>query len=440
MNRALLFIILTFCFLNCQFSYGQTDDTLRGKFVKYAQDVIIAVDMQGLNALSETVIRQEANLLTRANSQLKQSKVETDLKALFALGCFQAVSVDIKEERNGIKVVYMVQENSVVREIDIQGNTIYSKAELIKPLATKIGQVLNFSVLDKDLEKINDLYLQDSYDLAKVESSVYDQESGTLFIKINEVAVEDIVVTGNEHTHDHVILREMKTQPGSIYNSLQLRKDRNKILALGLFANVLSPQLVPGKDKSRIKLSIRITEQKVNALNFGAGFSETEPWFLFVNLGFKNPFGSGQEMNLKSQFSDVKQTYSAQYYHPWLFRSPTKFNLGLWNTLAKEKLKIGNFIDQPEINVSRVGWLTKFTYPLGDDFQASLIYKSEGVKEVTANNTTDINYQNNSLAFVLAYSALGYNDQKYIISGSSVKVKGAGGTGLKFVKLGRSVF
>jgi outer membrane protein assembly factor BamA len=54
---------------------------------------------------------------------------------------------------------------------------------------------------------------------------------------------------------------------------------------------------------------------------------------------------------------------------------------------------------------------------------ASLIYKTEKVTQVTASNTPEMNYQNNSLAFQLLYNDLHYDPYKYVNGGAFFRFK-----------------
>ncbi|MFH1428427.1 MAG: POTRA domain-containing protein [Candidatus Margulisiibacteriota bacterium] len=438
----ILIIIITACLIQSYTAFAAIRPLNENELARYLQRVVIAIDIEGNTALSGSDIMNKMGLLTRVGNRTDVTRLETDLNTIFVLGYYKDVELDIKEEGNGIRIIFRVKENEPVKKIVMEGNTVFSQKTLQMLMTTSEGHVLNFITLDVDIKKIDGYYHGEAYDMAHVETTDYEQETGTLFIKINEVEIEDIIITGNNNTNDHVILREMKSTRGSIYNSLQLRKDRNKILGLGYFSNVYPPELRPGSDPSKVKLVIRVTEQKVNALNFGTGFSQTEPWFFFVDLSFKNPFRTGEAIELKSQFSQEKQTYSIQYYHPWLFHSPTRFTAGVWNTYSKEDLILSGSTTANEIEVSRIGVSTKFTYPLSDDFHVSLIFKSEAVKADgtwtgTENVTPTVNYQNNSLAFAAIYSKLGHDQYNYVIRGSELRFKAEqGGEVLNIINFG----
>ena len=393
------------------------------------QRAIIAVEIEGNSVFTDQDLKNMAKLYTQASGRTDLNKLETDVKSLFALGIFQQVSVNIQDEKHGVRVVFSVVENPKIEAIIIRGNNSIEAENIKTKLSNRQGILLNVKNLEADVATINHFYQTHNYDLSHVNKAIFDQDKRALVIDINEVEIEAIMITGNVMTNDHVILREMRSKPGDIYDSLQLRKDRNRIFALGYFSQVSAPELVPGSDAGKIKLLFRVIEQKVNVLNFGAGFSELEPWFFFVNLGFKNPFKTGEEIDLKSQFSVEKTTYSAQYYHPWVFRSPTKFTGRIWNTLGKEAYA------NDKIDISRLGFSSQFTYPFSDDLQFSLIYKTEAVKEPSEN--TAIDYSNNSLGFAAYYSTLQYDLHKYVIGGNTFRFKAEqGGQVLNLLQLG----
>jgi outer membrane protein assembly factor BamA len=61
--------------------------------------------------------------------------------------------------------------------------------------------------------------------------------------------IENIILVGNEHTKNFVILREMTTKIGSVILSEQLEYDKNRIYSLGLFnqVNIKVKQSTSGK-------------------------------------------------------------------------------------------------------------------------------------------------------------------------------------------------
>ena len=411
-KKTLIIIVINFLFSMLVFASSSIDSD---QLSQYLQRVVVDVEISGNTVLSDYEVIRQAKLLTRIKNKTTKEMLETDLKSIYSLGYFSEVNLNFLEKQNGLIVEFTVVENVPVSKISFAGNSLFPNQELLALIQTKIGKVLNLQTIEIDINNIDAYYHEAAYDLARVDEVVSDPISGQLTINITEIEVEEITVSGNFNTADSVILREVRTGPGSIYNSVKLRQDRNRILALGYFSSISAPELIPGSDSSKIKLMLHVQEQKVNAFNVGAGASETEALFFFANLGFRNLFRSGIEVDLKSQFSEDKQTYSIRYSHPWFVYGPTRFTAQRWNTRGEESYVTSN------LEILRLGYSAKFSYPFSDDFHMSIIYKSEHVEAET--NTPTINYQTNSLALASIYSDLTYDPFKYVVGGSMVRFK-----------------
>ena len=61
---------------------------------------------------------------------------------------------------------------------------------------------------------------------------------GVLTIPLQEGVVESIQVVGNKKTRRWVILREMETRPGTVYNEKIVRADRQRLANLEIFKDV----------------------------------------------------------------------------------------------------------------------------------------------------------------------------------------------------------
>jgi len=55
---------------------------------------------------------------------------------------------------------------------------------------------------------------------------------------LDSLAITNIVIVGNDHTKDHVILREMKVKVGDPYDEERVEEDRKRIQNLQLFTRV----------------------------------------------------------------------------------------------------------------------------------------------------------------------------------------------------------
>ncbi|MDZ7271633.1 MAG: BamA/TamA family outer membrane protein [candidate division KSB1 bacterium] len=75
---------------------------------------------------------------------------------------------------------------------------------------------------------------------------------------IDSMRVVQIVVSGNHHTRDFVILREMKTKPGDILDPYKLELDRLRVESLGLFTRV---EALPVRTDQGLVVVILVSER-----------------------------------------------------------------------------------------------------------------------------------------------------------------------------------
>jgi len=404
---------------------------------RHLQKIVLSIEVSGNQDISEKYVFENVDLLTKINSYTDLVKVETDLKSIYALGYFDMVELQVEELYRGIKLIFVLKENPKIKKIDIQNNIIFSDKKILEKIKTQKGALLNFKKLKEDIKIIDSLYEKAHYDLSHVDAVNFDQVNHVLTIKILETKIEEIIITGNIWTNEDVIRREMRLRRKDVYNSNILRVDRNKIISLGYFSDVYAPKLVRGTSIDKIKVIIRVKEQKVNLLNFGTGSSASEEYFFFINLGFKNPFRTGEKIDIKTQYSRQnakdKQTYSFQYQHPWMFRSPTVFTSRLWKTIGDEEY------NNEDIQIVRHGLLGRFMYPFTDNLQLSLTGKTERIQtyDDLGPDMSKFDYYNNSLCLQLDYKKFEYDNFKYVVRGSIFNASmEQGGKSLGFIDMG----
>jgi outer membrane protein insertion porin family len=331
-----------------------------------------------------TGIEVQGNLLTpdkqvmdvvfsRIGDSLLQEKIRGDIKAIYALGYFSDVSVDFVPHAGGTKVVFEVAENPILLEIVVAGNTVYTTAEILALLSTKRGNILNYKTLQEDIERINSHYKDNGYVLARVIDVDTDQINSVLRIKVIEGVVESIALEGNDSTQDYVILRELKTKPGSILNEQILKKDLRRVFNLGFFSEV-NPNFEPGSAPDKVIIILKIKESRTSTINFGGGYGEREGWFGFVDLSINNLMGTAQGLLIRGQSGSELSTYQFKYTNPWFmperFGDHTSFTFRRW-------LTIGRDIYLTEQNARYNGFDVSVGKPLWEDYNISWTLGSE---------------------------------------------------------------
>ncbi|MDD5382330.1 MAG: BamA/TamA family outer membrane protein [Candidatus Margulisbacteria bacterium] len=357
--------------------------------------VITGLEISGNKTVAESEIMNV--VFSRVGDSLVQEKIKGDIKAVYAIGYFSDVSVTFEAATGGTKVVFVVAENPVINDIEIQGNTVYSTAELLALISTKKGEILNFKKMQADIEKINAYYKDSGYILARVIDVNTDEETNVLRFKIIEGVIESITLDGNESTQDYVILRELKTKPGSVLNEKTLKKDLRNVFNLGFFSEV-TPDFEPGTSPDKMGMTLKIKETRTSTINFGGGYGEREGWFGFIDLSINNLFGTAQGLLIRGQSGQELSTYQFRYTNPWFmpdrFGDRTSLTFRRW-------LTIGRDIYLTEQDGKYNGWDVSLGKPFLDYYNISWTLGSEMVNPY--GTATFEAYQSDTIGLTLSY-------------------------------------
>jgi outer membrane protein insertion porin family len=261
-------------------------------------------------------------------------KVRQDLRMIYEMGTFADVTADFAAIPEGVKVIYHVKENPILKGIVLQGNNKLSKDKLLKLMTVKTGEVLNSKTVAANLRAIEESYKAEGYILAKTGDINFSPE-GILTVRVNEGIVEDIVVKGNTKSKPFVITREMRTKKGQPFNAKEARVSMQKLYNLGYFEDV-NLKLLPGKQPGGTIIEVAVSEQKTGTFSIGGGYSASDGLIGIINVGDKNFRGRGDDVNIHWEFGGKASTtgnYSVSFRRPWLDRKQTSFAFTFYNML-----------------------------------------------------------------------------------------------------------
>ncbi len=254
----------------------------------------------------------------------------------------------IKTDEETIALQLKLEEGNryYIGDIEFLGNSAYTDVQLKKFLSINKGDVYNGVLLDERVQgrepnktSIANEYQNNGYlfsDIDLVETNVYN-DTIDFEVRIREgkeAYFDEIRVTGNDKTKDHVIYRELRTKPGQKYSQEAVVATVRELGALGFFdAEQLNPEFVdPDPREGTLSLEYQVVEAGASQIELqggygGGGFIGT------LGLSFNNfsiqglfdkeayrpvPMGDGQTLSLRAQASTFYQTYSLSFREPWL--------------------------------------------------------------------------------------------------------------------------
>lgn len=240
-----------------------------------------------------------------------------------------------------------------IRDIKWVGNTKYSDTLLTSILDIRRGDVYNQTKIEERLQQnpnggdVAGLYMDDGhlfFNIIPQETSV-TEDSVDLTMRIYEgpqTTINNVTISGNEKTNEHVIRRELKLKPGDKFNRSQLIRTQRELMAMGYF-DPQGIQLIPKpKEDGTVDIDVVVAEKPNDQLSLSLGYANMfygQVGLNFTNFSMRNltkfkywkplPAGDGQNFMINIQSSGRQsQVFNASFTEPWLGgKRPTSLTL-----------------------------------------------------------------------------------------------------------------
>ncbi len=362
--------------------------------VAIAQDAkeqpIVDIKITGNDHVSSEAIM--AALSLKPGMNFSEASIQQAKQSIESMGYFQpGVTVGTESVAGGIRAIFNVVENPVVKAVNITGNTVAPTEKLLSLMRTSVGSVLNTdTLLQKDVRAIEGYYEEQGYIAYVTEDIGIDPKTGALNIPINEVKIENVKITGNKKTKSDVVLREMRQRAGDVYNVKTLHADLQRIYDLDIFEleSASSYKTEPGSDLGKVNVIIPVKEKKTGEVSVGLGYSSKNKLVGQAKLSENNFRGRAEKVNLLWEQSGTRgSSYEAGFYEPWLDKKNTSLGVNLYNKLIyrfSSSQALGGGVGFNTGNASnyderRKGGSLTLSRPLGLLNRGFLTFRAEGV-------------------------------------------------------------
>ncbi len=256
-----------------------------------------------------------------------------DLNAIYASGWFSGIKIKSQEGPLGVRLIVNVVPNPILKKVELQPNNSLISNEYIDDIFKNFyGTTLNLNELQNKIEIIKKRYESQGYSLARIKGPDRISENGTVTLNVSEGIISDVqfrfqgsdgeaIIDGKPRkgkTKDWVIERELKTQPGTIFNRKILQADINRLYATSLFDDVkvsLGPDsLNPGQ----VIIYLDLSEQRTGSLTGGLGYSNSSGIFASIGLQETNTLGRAWSTKVNLNFGEYSTTYNFSLFDPWI--------------------------------------------------------------------------------------------------------------------------
>lgn len=199
-------------------------------------------------------------------------------------------------DRKFVRITYKVEEGLqyTVGSLDVSGDLLFPKDELIKAMKLKEGELFRYSFLARDVDYLKDKYGDLGYAYADINPVINldkDKRHAVINYEIakgEKVYFGEMTIIGNTKTRDNVMRREFKVNDAELYHSTGLTDTKKELGRLGYFEDIQILNERKATDESILDLKIKVKEKPTGQLQASIGY--TPPQGGGAKSGF---FGQG---------------------------------------------------------------------------------------------------------------------------------------------------
>ncbi len=267
------------------------------------------------------------------NNQYSSQKLEADIESLRSFYMdrgylkFDVLStqVNISPEKEDVFLTINITEGDVytVEDIQLAGKAVVDPEELFPLIELRRDEPFSRKQVIKSTEAITATLSDKGYALASV-NAIPDVDEENKSVKITfyvepgrRAYVRRVNIHGNTRSRDRVLRREFRQMEAAWFSAAKVRESKQRLLRLGYFESVeIATRPVPGSP-DQVDVDVTVVEKKSRELMLGVGFSQDSGVSFQARLSDDNFFGSGKNVTLGFNTSDVNTYAELAYRNPY---------------------------------------------------------------------------------------------------------------------------
>jgi outer membrane protein insertion porin family len=234
---------------------------------------------------------------------------------------------------------YQIVEGDVYRISSVsieQTKDVIANEKLVELLKLVKNEAFNIKTFREDSERIKTAIADLGYAFVNVMPDLKkDKEKHTVDVIFKvvpgeKVHIRDVIISGNTRTLDRIIRRELYLGPGDMYSLTDLKDSRNSLGRLGYFeSNTIEEKRI---DEKTMDLIVKVKETPTGNIQIGGGYGSYGGILLSVSVSDRNVFGSGLNVGVKLEKSQLTHNYSFSIANPRLNDSDFSGNFSVYQS------------------------------------------------------------------------------------------------------------
>ncbi len=274
---------------------------------------------------------------------------------------------ELAPDRQGFFITFTVEEGELYSfgELDVQISAPgLDQEEFLALLPDVTGERYDASQIEVIIEDIVKLAGEKGFAFVDVRPLAQRNEADRIInvtfelLEGPRVYVERIDIEGNDRTLDRVIRRQFDIVEGDAFNARELEKARNRIRALGFFANV-DVRTERGDSDDRARIQVEVQEQATGSINFGLGFSSASGPTGEFSVSEANFLGRGQFARARLRVSGDSRVVDLTFQEPAFLDRDLALGLNVF--YRDEDLN-----DESSFETTSIGFIPSLTFPVSE--------------------------------------------------------------------------
>ena len=217
-----------------------------------------------------------------------------------------------------------------------QTKHIIEDEKVLKAITLEPGEVFNIATFREDSNKIKTMVADLSYAFAQVvpdlKKNKKDETVEVVFkiIPGDRVKIRNVIISGNTRTLDRIIRRELFLGPGDMYSLTDLTDSRSALGRLGFFdGNTIEEKRI---DNQTMDLIVKLKEAPTGNIQLGGGYGSYGGLLVSIAVDDRNVFGSGINVGVKAERSELTSNYAFSISNPRLNDSDFSGNFSIFTS------------------------------------------------------------------------------------------------------------
>ena len=273
------------------------------------------------------------SMTIKPGSIVDNRTLNQDLNSIYASGWFSGVKIKSEDGPLGLRLIVNVVPNPILKKVELKPRSSVISDEYVDSIFNNYyGTTLNLNEFQNKIEIIKKRYENEGYSLARIKGPDRISEDGIVTLNVSEGLISDIKLRflgadgesfkdgkpRKGKTKDWVIKREMKTQPGTLFNRKILEADISRLYATSLFDDVKVSLGPDNSNPGKVIIFLDLSEQRTGSLTGGLGYSNSSGIFATVGLQETNALGRAWSTNINLNFGEYSTTYNLSLSDPWI--------------------------------------------------------------------------------------------------------------------------